>query len=181
MLLWRNENSVRKEGWEQTKSSKDMERKKTNDKTGHPEAEQSLRLLGMYHSEYGHTSFWHNKDTPLSIPPEVENQNSWGHRKWAIALWRRDVGPATIVHTNLWRYMLIFYLSITTFNIGLSPSGSVRVGVREENKILVSYSQILHQVLGSKIKLNLNVPSLRDKLSWYQKGPCKFPKAGRKQ
>lgn len=45
-------------------------------KTGHPEAEQSLRLLGMYHSEYGHTSFQHNKDTPLSIPPEVGNQDS---------------------------------------------------------------------------------------------------------
>lgn len=31
------------------------------------------------------------------------------------------MGPATTVHTNLWRYTLIFYSSVTTFNIGLSP------------------------------------------------------------
>lgn len=82
----------------------------------------------------GSTSFRHNKDTPLSIP-QVGNQDKWGHRKWAIALWRRDVGPVTTVHTNLWRYTLIFYSSVTTFNIGLSPQWIRRggSGAREQD------------------------------------------------
>lgn len=58
------------------KVAKTCKGKKQMIKTGQPGAEQSLRLLGMYPSEYGHTSFCHSKATPLSILPQVGNQDN---------------------------------------------------------------------------------------------------------